>query len=247
MKLSIITVSYNSEETIQKTIDSVHGQSYEDVEYIIIDGNSRDSTEKIIKENNKKVSKYISEEDSGIYDAMNKGIKLSSGEIIGTLNSDDTFYDNRVLEKVAKVFSENDDVDCLYGNLIFVGKNNKIIRRWKSRPFTAGLFQKSWSPAHPTFYCRREVFDKFGLYKSDYKIAGDVEFMLRVMEVGKINSYYLDEILVKMSVGGVSTEGLKSTITISREMRKAFIENNLKFKSFKYIFYKFLKIREYLD
>lgn len=246
MKISIITVSYNSEETIQKTIDSVYNQTYENIEHIIVDGNSSDNTKKIIENNSNKVSKYISEDDNGIYDAMNKGIQMSSGKVIGTLNSDDEYYDNNVVDKIAGVFCKNDEFDCLYGNLVYVNNNNKIIRRWKSRPFVSGLFNKSWTPAHPTFYCKREVFDKYGLYKTNFKIAGDVEFMLRVLEVGQIKSYYLDEILVKMSIGGISTNGINSTITISREMQKAFKDNNLENNMIKYLLYKLFKIREYI-
>jgi hypothetical protein len=130
--------------------------------------------------------------------------------------------------------------------LVFTNESNKVVRKWQSEPFVSGLFAKSWSLARPTFYCRREVFRKYGLYKTNYKIAADVEFMLRVMEVQRIKSYYLNKTLVRMSMGGVSTSGLQSTVTISREMRRAFKENGLPFNLPKYVFYKALKLREFL-
>lgn len=246
MKISIITVTYNSAGTVANCIDSVYRQSYPDIEQIIVDGLSTDDTVSIIQSMPNRVHKLVSEKDKGIYDAMNKGVRLATGDIIGTLNSDDTFFDTTALEKVAAVFSNYPEIDCLYGNLIFVNEERKVVRRWKSKAFTPGLFSKSWTPAHPTFYCRREVFERFGLYKTDYKIAADVEFMLRVLEVGKAKSHFLDEVLVSMSLGGVSTSGLKSTLIITQELKKAFKENGLGFNLPKYLFHKGLKVKEFL-
>ncbi|MFC0263919.1 glycosyltransferase family 2 protein [Fontibacter flavus] len=246
MKISIVTVTYNSAATVANCIDSVYRQSYPDIEHIVVDGLSKDNTVGLIQSMPNRVHQLVSEKDKGIYDAMNKGIRLATGDIIGTLNSDDTFYDAEALEKVAAAFAQYPEIDCLYGNLIFVNEDNKVVRRWKSKAFTQGLFSKSWTPAHPTFYCRREVFEKFGLYKTDYKIAADVEFMLRVLEVGKARSYFLDEVLVSMALGGVSTSGLKSTLIITQELKKAFSENGLGFNLPKYLFHKGLKIKEFL-
>ncbi len=246
MKVSIITATYNSAATIAGCVESVNEQTYSDIEHIVIDGASGDNTVEIIKSLPNRVTRIVSEPDKGIYDAMNKGIKVATGDIIGTLNSDDAFYDATAVEKVARVFQENPEIDCLYGKLVFVNEKQKIVRRWESRPFEPGLFAKSWTPAHPTFYCRRKVFEKFGLYKTNYKIAADVEFMMRVLEVGNIKSNYLNEVLVRMTIGGVSTNGLQSTITITKEMQRAFRENGLKLNLIKYLFHKGLKILEYL-
>ncbi|HDR51636.1 MAG TPA: glycosyltransferase [Mariniphaga anaerophila] len=245
MKITIITATYNSAAHIANCIESVNSQTYPNIEHIIIDGVSKDNTLEIINTTPNRVSKIVSEPDKGIYDAMNKGIRLATGDIIGTLNSDDTFYSPEALEQVAHTFEQHPEIDCLYGNLVFVNNEGKAVRRWQSRPFEPGLFAKSWSPGHPTFYCRREVFEKFGLYKTNYKIAADVEFMLRVMEVHCIKSYYLNKTLVRMSMGGVSTSGLQSTVTITREMHRAFKENGLPFNLPKYMFYKALKLREF--
>lgn len=246
MKIALITTTYNSEKTIEYCIESVNSQTHIEIEHIIIDGSSTDNTIEIIKNTSSRFIKIVSEPDKGIYDAMNKGIRLASGDVIGTLNSDDTLINDQVITKIAEIFLKKPEIDCVYGNLVFVNSDGKVVRKWQSRPYKPGLFAQSWTPAHPTFYCRREVFEKYGLYKTDYKIAADVEFMLRVLELHKIKSYFLDETLVSMSMGGVSTQGLKSTITITKEMHRAFKENGLPFNLPKYLFYKGLKIKEYL-
>lgn len=246
LKISIITATYNSSSTIADCITSVNEQTYPHIEHIIVDGLSKDNTLEIIKDIPNRVERIISERDKGIYDAMNKGIKVANGDIIGTLNSDDTLFDSVAIEKIARFFLHNPEIDCMYGNLVFVNESKQIQRRWKSRPFEPGSFARSWTPAHPTFYCKREIFEKFGLYKTDYKIAADVEFMLKVLEVEKVKSSYLNEVLVSMALGGVSTSGLKSTITITKELKRAFKENGLKLNLLKYLFFKALKIKEYL-
>lgn len=246
MKISIITATYNSAATIAKCVRSIDSQTHINIEHIIIDGASKDNTLEIIKSIPNRVSKIISETDKGIYDAMNKGIKLASGDVIGCLNSDDHYHNSQVVEKIAEVFKNYPEIDCIYGNLIFVNDNQKVVRKWLSKPFQPGLFAKSWTPAHPTFYCRREVYERYGLYKTDYKIAADVELMLRVLELKRIKSFFLDEVLVNMSVGGVSTQGIKSTLTITKEMKRAFEENGLSLSLPKYLFYKGLKLKEFV-
>ncbi len=245
MKISLITVAYNSANTLQDTFNSIKGQLYQNLEYIVVDGGSQDATLSLIQQNQGIVSKWVSEPDAGIYDAMNKGISMASGDIVGMLNSDDAFYDDHALKKVVEVFEQYPEVQCVYGNLIMVDNEDNVIRSWKSRSFCPGLFSKSWTPAHPTFYCRKEMYEQYGLYKTDYKIAADAELMLRLLEVKKVSSYYLDEILVSMRSGGVSNRGLKSILIITREIQKAFRENGLKFNLVKYLFYKFLKIKEF--
>jgi glycosyltransferase len=245
MKISIITVTYNSAQTISDCISSVTSQTYSNIEHIIVDGASKDNTLQIIKSLPNKISKIISEPDSGIYNAMNKGICLATGDLVGILNSDDKFFDAKSIEKIVSNI-KNEKADAVYGNLIFTDKKDKLIRTWRSRPFKSGLFAQSWTPAHPTFYCKRELYEKYGLYKTDYHIAADVELMLRFLEVHKIKSFYINEILVNMRIGGVSNQGLQSTITITKELKRAFEENGLIFNLPRYLFYKGSKIKEFL-
>lgn len=245
--ISVITVVYNNENTILDAVYSVLNQSYKNIEYIIIDGKSSDNTLKKIEPLKDKISKIISEQDSGIYDAMNKGINISSGDIVGFLNSDDMFYDNYSLELIAKAFVNKNNIDCVYGNLIFINQKDEITRNWISCQYKIGLFEKSWTPAHPTFYCKRKVFEKIGFFNLKYRIAADVEFMLRALRVNKLNSIYLNKTLVKMRTGGISNNGLKSTYIIAKEMYSAFSENNLSLNIFKYLFYKLLKIKQFVN
>ncbi len=245
MKVSIITVTYNSARTISDCVASVNAQTYPEIEHIIIDGASQDKTVEIIKSLPSRISKIVSEPDKGMYDAMNKGIDFSTGGLIGMLNSDDQLFNSQSIEKIVRRF-ENEKVDAIYGNLIYTDGTNKVIRTWRSDNFKSGLFAKSWCPAHPTFYCKRELYEKLGFYKTDYLIAADVELMLRFLEVHKINSSFIDEVLVNMRTGGVSNQGIKSIITITKEMQRAFKENGIPFNLPKYLFYKGLKIRELL-
>lgn len=252
MKISVITVSFNSEKTIRDTLESVLRQSYDNIEYIVVDGLSSDKTISIIEEyagkfeELKKEFKWISEKDNGIYDAINKGIKLATGDVVGILNSDDYYSDNFVIEDIKNAFEEQ-KCDCLYANLKYIDpESNKVTRNWVSRKFEDGLFEKSWTPAHPTFYCKKLAYDKYGLYRTDFKIAADVELMYRLLQKNKVSSYYLDRYLVTMRQGGVSSSGLKSTIIITKEMVKAFKENERRLNLFKYLFYKSLKIKEFL-
>jgi glycosyltransferase len=243
MKVSIITISYNSALTIKETLNSVKNQSYKDIEHIIIDGKSSDSTLEICS-NYPHLTKIISEKDSGVYDAFNKGLKNASGNIIGFLNSDDVFYDNNSLEKIVKVFDKN--TDAVYGNLKFYDENKKIVRRWISKSFEKGMFKIGWMPPHPTFYCRKKVYDKYGNFNDSFKIAGDFELMLRFIECFGINTKFLNQNLIKMKSGGISNSGLNSKIKILKEEFQAFRINKISINKFKYIFYKALKIKEFL-
>ncbi len=245
MRISIVTVSFNSAITIKECINSINEQSYSNIEHIIVDGASTDNTVDIINSYAKRTPAIISEPDEGIYDAMNKGIRRATGDVIGFLNSDDTLYNKHVVKRIVESFKKN-NCDCIYGNLIYSNKEGKTIRKWKSKSYVPGLFAKSWTPAHPTFYCKKEIYNQFGLYKTDYNIAADVELMLRFLEVHKINSHFIDEILVNMLAGGVSNQGLGSTITITKEIIRAFNENNLKLNLPRYLFYKSLKLKEFM-
>lgn len=241
-KISIITISFNSEDTISKTINSVKSQSYNQYEYLLIDGGSKDGTLNIANKQDH-ISKIISETDKGIYDAINKGIKHSSGEIIGFLNSDDTFYDENSLQHIVDAFDKN--TDCVFGDLIYTDINENIKRVWKGSEFKKGAFKKGWMPAHPTFYCRRSVYEKLGLYDESFKIAGDFELMLRFLEKHNIRSKYILHALVNMKVGGASNNGLKSKLDILREEFRAFNQNNISVNKFSYILHKVKKIKEF--
>ena len=243
MKVSIITIAYNSSKTIAKTLRSVLDQKANNIEHIIIDGKSSDNTLEICKKFSH-ISKIISEKDKGVYDAFNKGLKFATGEIIGFLNSDDTFYNEESLQDIINAFDSN--TDCIYGNLEYINSNGVVVRKWKSKVFEAGAFKKAWMPAHPTFYCRKKIYDKLGWYKSSYKIAGDFELMLRFIEKHGINSKFIDKNLVIMLTGGISNRDINSKLNILKEEFKAFKENKIKFNRVNYLINKIFKIKEFL-
>ncbi|WP_198018167.1 glycosyltransferase family 2 protein [Hippea jasoniae] len=228
MLVSIITVVYNNKDTIKDAIESVLNQTYENIEYIVIDGASTDGTVDIVKSYGNRIDKFISKKDNGIYDAMNKGINLASGDIIGILNSDDFYVDSKVIEKVVEVFKDK-NVDSVYGDLVYVDKDDtdKIIRYWKSKEYKEGLFKKGWHPAHPTFFVKKEIYNKYGVFNLDFKIAADYELMLRFLEKYKITTSYLPEVLVKMRIGGKSNISIKNIIKANIECYKAWCINGL--------------------
>lgn len=240
MKVSIITVSYNSEKFIQYCIDSVLNQSYSQIEHIIIDGNSIDDTLNIVK--GYPHLKWLSESDKGIYDAINKGINLSKGNIIGILNSDDFFSDDDVIARVVKSFEENEQLEAVYSDVNFVKRvdEKEFVRHYSSKYFKPWMFRFGFQPAHPTFYVKREIFQKYGLYRTDLKIAGDFELLARFLLKKKIKFRYVSDQWVKMRIGGTSTSGLKSVIKINKEVMKALKENeiysNLIFVYARYLF-----------
>ena len=242
MKISLISISYNSENSISDTFNSVKTQSIDNYEYLLIDGGSIDGTLNVAKDQDH-ISKIVSEPDKGIYDALNKGIKNSNGEIIGFLNSDDTFYDENSLQHIVDAFDDN--TDCVFGDLIYTDKNERVKRVWKGSEFKKGAFKKGWMPAHPTFYCRRSVYEKLGLYDDSFNIAGDFELMLRFLEKHNIRSKYISKTLVNMKVGGVSNNGLKSKIDILKEEFRAFDQNEISVNKLSYIFHKAKKIKEF--
>jgi len=233
MKVSIITVVYNNRKYISGAIESVLSQIYTDIEYIIVDGGSTDGTIEVTNSYKSNISKFISEPDNGIYDAMNKGIKLATGDIVGFLNSDDFYPNERVISEVVNTF-ENNDIACLYGDLIYVNANNinKIVRYWKSQSYKNGLFKKGWHPPHPTFFVKKEIYEKYGYFNVNYKIAGDYEIMLRFLESCNISTFYIPQVLVKMRVGGKSNKNIKNIIKANIECYKAWKENGLKISPF---------------
>ncbi len=243
LKVSIITICLNSSKTISRTLESVRDQKYELIEHIIIDGNSSDETLKICKKFGH-ISKIISEKDSGVYQAFNKGLKMASGDIVGFLNSDDIFYNSSSLNQIVNGFKNN--IDAVYGNLKFYNNKNKVVRKWISKPFEKGIFKKAWMPPHPTFYCKKNIYDKYGNYNESFKIAGDFELMLRFFESHTIKTKFISKDLIKMRAGGISNSGLLSKIKILNEEFKAFKLNNIVVNKLLYIFNKGLKIKEFL-
>ena len=243
MKISIITISYYAESTIEKTLLSVANQSYENIEHIIVDGNSKDNTIDICKSYSH-ISKILSEPDKGVYDAFNKGIKLATGDVIGFLNADDTFYNENSIQDIVDAFSNN-EADIVYGNLDYVNEESKVIRNWISRPYEKGLVKKAWKPAHPTFYCKKEVYDRLGGYNDSFKIAGDFELCLRFLEINQVPSFYLNKKLVKMLVGGISNSALKSKWIIFKEDLRALKINNISVNPFLFFLYKLKKLKQF--
>lgn len=211
IRISLITVTYNAADTLQRCIQSVIEQTYSNVEYIIIDGNSTDGTLNVISDNKKHIHIFNSDPDNGIYDAMNKGTMLASGDVIGILNADDYFADNDVLERIAQAF-DTTDTDLLYADLDYVDKKGAVVRKWRSGEYRQEKFNWGWMPPHPTFYARKECFKRYGLYNLDYGTAADYELMLRFMYLKKVNVFYLNKVIVKMSVGGVSNKSYKNRI-----------------------------------
>jgi glycosyltransferase involved in cell wall biosynthesis len=243
MKVSIITISFNAMVTIKKTLLSVANQSYKNIEHIIVDGNSKDNTIDICKSYSH-ISKIISEPDKGVYDAFNKGIKLATGDVIGFLNADDVFFNENSVQEIVNTFS-NKEIDIVYGNLDYINKEGKVIRNWISRPYQKGLVKKAWMPAHPSFYCKKEVYDRLGGYNDSFKIAGDFELCLRFLEINNIPSFYLNKKVVKMLVGGISNSGLKSKWIIFKEELRAFKINNISVNPISFFFYKLKKLKQF--
>jgi glycosyltransferase involved in cell wall biosynthesis len=206
VKISIVTVSFNSEDTIAQTISSVLSQTYKDIEYIIIDGNSSDKTTQIVKSYSNRISKFISEPDDGIYDAMNKGIEMASGDVVGILNSDDIYEYDNVISEVIETFNK-DNVDSVFANLVYVDKTQitKVVRYYDSGQFKPSLFSFGLMPAHPTFFVRKSIYQKYGKFRTDMKTAADFELMTRFLYVNNITYTYLDKVLVRMRLGGAST------------------------------------------
>lgn len=248
MKVSIITPVYNGGSTIEDTILSVASQEYKNIEHIIVDGSSTDNTLKIINKHHDKIAVIVSEPDNGLYEAVNKGIRHASGDVIGILNSDDLYFDTNCLGLVVNTFLTK-NVDAVYSDLVFVSHDNidKVVRYYRSKSFNTGKFAWGMMPAHPTFFTYKKCYDKIGLYRTDYKIAADFELMVRFLKIHKISFYHLDKVLVKMRKGGISNKNFKSNWLLNKEVLKACQENNISTNIFKVWLKYFVKFFQLLE
>jgi glycosyltransferase involved in cell wall biosynthesis len=228
MRVTVVTVAFNSSATIADTLRSIEGQQYDDLEHIVIDGGSTDGTLDILRSTGTRVSRIVSEPDRGIFDAMNKGWSLATGDVVGFLNSDDTFSSPESVARIAAALVKSES-DACYGDLVYVDRENpsRVVRYWRSRPFVNGDFRKGWQPPHPTFYVRREVFERVGGFDLEFRIQSDFEFCLRLLEVARIRSCYVPHVLVNMRTGGVSNSGFRNVLRGNIEAYRACHKNGM--------------------
>lgn len=228
LKISIITVCFNSAKTISDTLRSVREQTYLNVEHIVVDGGSQDETLEIVSAAGAHVAHLISEKDDGIYDAMNKGIQLASGDVLAFLNADDYYKDPQVLERVVQVL-QAEQLDAIYGDVEFFQPDNRhnVVRRYNSGRFNPKRLGWGWMPAHPALFVRKVLFERFGVFHTGYRIAGDFEFIARVFKNPELRHRHLPDCLVRMQMGGVSTSGWRATLQLNREMMRACRANNI--------------------
>ena len=241
LKISIITVVLNNKICIKDCIESISSQTFGDIEHIVIDGGSTDGTVDIIKTCGNKITRWVSEPDRGIYDAMNKGLAIASGEVIGFLNADDLYFDTDVLKTVASVMGDP-KIDACYSDLIYVGRRDlkKVIRYWRSRPFEPGLFKRGWVPAHPTFFVRKKIYDQHGGFDLQYQLAADFELMARFLEFHKIRALYIPKILVKMRTGGATNKSIANIVKQNFEIVRACRKNDIKISPLSFLVRRFM-------
>lgn len=229
MKISIITVVYNNEFTIREAIESVLKQTYSSIEYVIIDGKSKDNTVSIIEEYKERLGYFSSQSDRGLYDAMNKGIAASTGDVIGILNSDDLYQDDNVILDVMSQFNSDSTLDIVFGDLVYVKKDNieHIVRNWKSKSYYPKFFDQGNVPPHPSLFLKKSVYNKVGLFNLDFRLAADYEFMLRVFKKYNFKSKYINRLIVKMRLGGETNKSVSNILNQNKEIVKAWEYNNL--------------------
>lgn len=247
MKISIITVAFNAAHTIVDTLESVAAQTHPEIEHIVVDGTSTDGTLEIIERYGKHVSRFISEPDQGIYDAMNKGVRVATGDVIGFLNADDVYAQENVLAMVAEVMNR-EHLDALFGDVEFFRPENPAgtLRRYSSARFRPARIAWGWMPAHPALFVRREVFQRVGAFRADYRIAGDFEFVARAFGKNTLRYRHLPEVLVRMRTGGISTGGWRNTLLLNREVLRACRENGIQTNLLKILSKYPAKLLEYL-
>ncbi len=249
MKISIITITYNSANTVEDTIKSVVSQDFPDKEYLIVDGLSKDNTLDIVNRYGKYIDKVVSEKDKGLYDALNKGIKLATGDVIGMLHSDDIYAHNQVISKIAQQFAIDPDVEAVYADLVFVDRSdtNKILRSWKAGVYQEDSFKKGWMPPHPTFFVKKSVYDRFGGFNLDLKLSADYELMLRFIHKHKIKVAYLPENIVKMRMGGISNTSFFVKLKANMEDKLAWKINDMKPGLFTTFMKPIKKLKQYFN
>jgi len=248
MLISIITVTKNNEDTVEEAVRSVISQTYKNIEYIIIDGASDDGTLNILKQYANRITKIISEPDAGVYDAMNKGISMASGDVIGFLNADDVYADSGVVRDIVKAF-DDPDVDGCYSDLVYVDRRDtgRVLRRWKSGSYEDGSFQKGWIPPHPTFYAKRSVYDRYGLHDLSFRLAADHELMLRMLLHHRIRLHYIDRVTVKMRLGGITNKSISNVVKQNIEILRARRRYGIRRAVTTYLVYKTAaRVRQYL-
>lgn len=228
MKVSIITISYNSGHSIADAINSVLSQTYPDIEYIIVDGNSKDNTVEVVRSYGNRISQFVSEPDKGIYDALNKGIRMATGDVIGFMHSDDIYASIETVAHMVQKMQQT-GADSVYGDLQYVFKEdtNKVLRYWKSGKYSHSKLLWGWMPPHPTFYVKKAIYDKYGVFRTEFRIAADYDIILRFLGKYRISTAYLPEVMVKMRVGGASNRSLKNIIRKSKEDWKAIKDNQV--------------------
>ncbi|MCC6385730.1 MAG: glycosyltransferase [Bacteroidia bacterium] len=248
MKISVITITYNSRYTIEDTIHSVLSQDYKDVEYIIVDGLSKDGTMDIVNKYKERIHRIVSEKDKGLYDALNKGISLATGDVVGMLHSDDVYAAENILSLVAGAFNSDPAIEGIYGDLVFVNRNdvNKIMRRWTAGEYREDAFTQGWMPPHPTFYVKRECYEKFGGFNTSLKLSADYELMLRMIHKNKIKIHYIPETLIRMRMGGTSNVSIFVKIKANLEDQLAWKLNGMKPGVLTIIKKPLKKLRQYL-
>ena len=249
MKISIITVCFNSAETIADTLKSIVNQTHEDIEQIVVDGGSNDSSLALVRDQALPGVIVISEPDKGIYDAMNKGIAVATGDVIGFINSDDFYPSPGVLAVVASAF-ESSGADCCYGDLCYVQQEDvsKIVRFWRSSPFASGKFSRGWCPPHPTFFVRREVYTRLGGFDLSFNIAADFELMMRYLEGAHITSRYIPQVLVKMRLGGTTNRSFINIFKQNMEIRRALSSIGRRSSLVRFIFNKlFIRLIQFVS
>jgi glycosyltransferase involved in cell wall biosynthesis len=229
MKISVVTVTWNSAATVADTLRSVNAQTHPDVEHVVVDGGSTDATLAIVRAEGRRVAHIVSERDRGIYDAMNKGIRLATGDVIGLINSDDFYASDDALATVAATFAAEPGLDAVYGDLCYVRPDDttRIVRYWRSAPFAPGRFARGWAPPHPTLFVRRQVYERHGLFDLDYPIAADFELMARLLEVHRVRVRHLPKVLVHMRTGGTTNRSLRNIVRQNREILRALKRHGL--------------------
>lgn len=245
LKISIITVSFNSRQTIEDTIESVFEQDYENLEHIIIDGGSNDGTLEVLKKHSNKIHLWVSEKDDGIYDAMNKGILMCNGDVVGILNSDDVYSSNKTISTIMHYFNTKPSTEIVFGNINYVSRTlSKVIRRWRTKPYKKNSFVNGWHPPHPAFFVKKKTYQNHGLFNLDFKIASDFELMLRLIEIKKCNYIQTQSVVTHMRVGGKSNNSFNNILLGNREVLKAFKTHNIPITSLYFIKRIIPKIRE---